>query len=95
MNAQQPFTQGWQWRYGFLALLLLLLVHDLWNFPHMLHSQAAGRFSSLIISLMLICSHVSFCCIPPGRLKAAFQFFACAWVAFGFAYVFTRGFSGF
>jgi hypothetical protein len=95
MNTQQPFTQSWKWRCGFLALLLLLLVWNLWGFSQMLHSQSAGRFSNLIVCLMLVLNHVSAYCIPPGRLKSPFQWFATAWLVFGCAYVFTSGFSGF
>jgi hypothetical protein len=97
MNAQQPFTHSWQylmtWKYGFLVVLLLLLVWNLWDLTRRLHSQAPGRFSNLIVSLMLIFNHFSEHYVPPGRLKTAAQFFTCAWVVFGCAYVFTNGFS--
>jgi hypothetical protein len=95
MTTQQSFTQSWRWRYGFLALLLVLFVWNLMEFPERLHSQAPDRFSGMIITLMLIFNHIAFWCIPPGRLRAVFRAFAYAWVVFGCAYVFTKGFSGF
>jgi hypothetical protein len=95
MNAQQSWKQNWQWRYGFLVLLLVLLVWNLSDSSQGLRSQAAGRFSNLIILLMLIFNHIAFSCIPIGRFKTAFRMFSYAWVIFGCVYVFTRGFSGF
>jgi hypothetical protein len=93
MTEQKLFTHSWQWRYGFLALLLLLLIGNLWSFPPSSAPPAAGRYSGLIISLMLIFNHIAFCLVPTGRLKTVFTYLAFAWLAFGCAYTFTRGFS--
>ena len=61
----------------------------------MLRIHAASRFSGIILALMLIFNHVGLNFIPSGRFKMGFLVFNIAWTAFGCAYVFTRGFSGF
>ena len=94
MNTSQPFIERWQWRYGFLAVLLLLFLRDLWDLPQRLHTYASGRFEGIILTLMLVLNHLAFWCVPAGRLRTVFRVLACAWVVFGCAYVFTRGFSG-
>ncbi|MGD1031092.1 MAG: hypothetical protein ABSA05_08120 [Opitutaceae bacterium] len=95
MSTDRPFVQSWQWRYGFLAVLLTLFVWNLSAFPQLLHSHVAGRFHGIILSLMLIFNHVGAFCVPTGRFKTGFLIFAMAWAVFGCAYIFTRGFSGF
>ena len=95
MHTKQSFTRSWQWRYGFLALLLPLFAWSLWLLPGGLKAHLPAPFTGIIISLMLIFNHVAFMCVPSGRIAAGLRVFAVIWLAFGCAYVFTRGFSGF
>ena len=95
MHTKQSFTRSWQWRYGFLALLLAIFTWSLWLLPGGLHANLPAPFTGIIISLMLIFNHVAFACVPAGFLATGLRVLAAIWVVAGGAYVFTRGFTEF
>jgi len=92
MNAKPSFTSSPLWRYGFLGVLLVMLAWICCDLPQKLHSDAPGRFTSVIISLMLIFQHIAFWCLPAGRFKTVFNVFVYAWTIFGCAYSYIYGF---
>jgi hypothetical protein len=88
MNAQN-ITDSTISRYGFLILLLALLVVDLQALPGDLHSGVRTPFRGVFLSLALIINHVAFFCIPSGPAAKALRGFAGAWIVFVILYGFT------
>ena len=93
MTPAQPSTSSALWRYGFLCVLLLLLVWNLFDLPDALRSQKPARFSSLFVALMLVLNHVAFFCIRSPMLRRVATGVATAWLLFACAYIFTHGFT--
>jgi predicted membrane channel-forming protein YqfA (hemolysin III family) len=89
---QQPFTQRPSWRYGFLAVCLVLLASSILihfedvNARH-LNPNRSADFSGIIVALMLLINHVAFQLVQSPRLKKIAKIIAIAFLVFGLAYI--------
>jgi hypothetical protein len=92
-QAEPAFRERWQWRYGFLSLLVALLIWNLQGLPETLRSAVPAPFGMLFLVLGMILGHLVGSFIPPGRLANVLWVLYFAWIAFVFAYLYTAGFS--
>jgi hypothetical protein len=89
MNFDNSFIASARFRYGFLAILLILLAWDFWELPGQLRSGSATPYRGVFLALLLIFNHVAFFCLPQGTLRRAARVFAVAWLCFVLVYWFT------
>lgn len=82
-----PLRERWQWRYGFLALLLALLVWNLEALPEFLHSGIPAPFGNLFMAVGLVFGHLVASFIPRGRWANLLWGFFYLWLAFVVAYL--------
>ena len=86
-SAVTGFTSSYIWKYGFLALLLCLLVFNVW---HLLkwRNFAYDQYGGIMITLGLLFNHVAFYLTMKGRKSVVMKAVACVWIVLVFVYLF-------
>jgi hypothetical protein len=88
-----PFIETRRWRFGFLAVIGVLLLLNLCGLAGNTQVPGYVRFGNLFMALALLLNHIAGCFIPKGRVRNGFWILAFAWIAFVVVYMLTRGFS--
>ena len=75
------------WKYGFLAIILCLLVFNVFR---LLKWQNFGfnRYINLVIPLMLLFNHIAYNFTKTGRKSRVMKTVAGVWTVLGFVYIF-------
>ena len=78
------------YKYGFLVLIICLLV---WDVTSLLERRNSGydQYGSLIIVLMLLFNHIAYQFTKKGWLSRVMKTIAWIWIAFVWAYLFKTG----
>lgn len=90
---ERSFRDTWLFRYGFLALVVMLTLASLRLLPAALSSGTPAPFTQVFINLSLLLGHVAGFVIPRGRLSNWLGWLSLAWTMFTVVYVFSAGFS--
>lgn len=88
VSTEVEFTFNLLWRYGFLALILCLLV---FNVMHLLKWRNFGydQYGNLIIALMLLFNHIACFLTAKGWKSVVMKTVAWVWIVLVFAYLFS------
>ena len=88
VSTEVEFTFNLLWRYGFLALILCLLV---FNVMHLLkwRNFAYDQYGNLIIALMLLFNHIAYSLTTKGWKSVVMKTVARVWIVLVFAYIFS------
>jgi len=65
-----------QWKYGFLAIVLLLLAFQIWLFVAFPQSHHGRRYDGIITCSMLVLNHVAFSFWLGPRVAVVLRVFA-------------------
>ena len=86
-SAVTTFTSSYIWKYGFLALLLCLLVFNVW---HLLkwRNFAYDQYGGIMITLGLLFNHVAFYFTMKGRKSVVMKAVSWVWIVLVFVYLF-------
>ena len=78
------------YKYGFLVLIICLLV---WDVTSLLERRNSGydQYGSLIIVLILLFNHIAYQFTKKGWLSRVMKTIAWIWIAFVWAYLFKTG----
>ena len=78
------------YKYGFLVLIICLLV---WDVTSLLERRNSGydQYGSLIIVLILLFNHIAYQFTKKGWLSRVMKTIAWIWIAFVWAYLFKPG----
>jgi small-conductance mechanosensitive channel len=78
------------YKYGFLVLIICLLV---WDVTSLLERRNSGydQYGSLIIVLTLLFNHIAYQFTKKGWLSRVMKTIAWIWIAFVWAYLFKTG----
>lgn len=81
------FTSSYLWKYGMLALLLCLLVFNVW---HLLkwRNFAYDQYGGIMITLALLFNQVAFYLTKKGWKSVVMKTVACVWIVLVFVYMF-------
>ena len=83
----RKFVPGRLWKYGFLVILLGLLVFSVIN---LLISRNFGydQYGTLVIGLILLFFHIAYYFTTKGWKSIVMKTVAWVWIAFGLVYIF-------
>ncbi|MBN8422176.1 MAG: hypothetical protein J0L73_24895 [Verrucomicrobia bacterium] len=73
--------------YGFLVVLVLLLISNVHSLLSLPPSYPYDRHGNLVVALMLLFNHLAFYFRWPPRMTAAVRLLAFGWIVFGLFYV--------
>jgi hypothetical protein len=74
--------------YGFLVVILLLLVERIWWFISLPPQYPYERYTGFVVVLMLLFNHLAYQFRLPTRLTVFCRILAIVWLAFGLFYIF-------
>lgn len=81
---------GPAYRWGMLAVVLLLLAWDIRRQLNLSPAYSGDRYGNLVVGLMLLLNHLAWCFRFPPTVTFALRVLASGWVILGGAYVFSR-----
>ena len=87
VSTEVEFTFNLLWKYGFLALILCLLV---FNVMHLLkwRNFAYDEYGNLMIALMLLFNHIAYYLTTKGWKSIVMKTVAWGWIVLVFVYLF-------
>ncbi|MCY3740914.1 MAG: hypothetical protein OXH00_07830 [Candidatus Poribacteria bacterium] len=87
VSTEVEFTFNLLWRYGFLALILCLLV---FNVMHLLKWRNFGydQYGNLMIALMLLFNYIAYSLTTKGWKSVVIKTVAWVWIVLIFVYLF-------
>ena len=86
---EEPRLRSAGWRYGFLAVIIALIIGQLVVAIHFSPSYPNGRFFGFVAPFMLLFNHLAFSFRWSRLTTVCMRCVAYAWLIFGLAYIFV------
>jgi hypothetical protein len=90
----EPRVRSVGFRYGFLAVILALLLLQVLIVPHLSASYPHGRYFGYIVPLMLLFNHLAYQFRWSQTVTIVLRVIAWLWIAFALPYMFFVVFTG-